>query len=49
MRLWQANHHLSGTYTICALPDRPIIKPTDSALNWENPEVRVYIGPGLSY
>src|SRR3954469_24691295 len=22
-------------------------KPTDSARNWENPEVRVYIGPGL--
>jgi len=38
-----------GTHTIRALPDRSIFKPTDSALDWENPEVRVYIGPGLCY
>ena len=30
-----------GAYTICALPVRPIFEPTDSALDWENPEVRV--------
>ena len=28
---------------------RPISEPTDSALMWENPEDRVYIGPSVSY
>jgi hypothetical protein len=31
----------SGAYTIRALPVRSIFKPTDSALDWANPEVRV--------
>jgi len=45
---WQANPRGRGSHNSRALRSADQ-KPTDSALNWENPEDRVYIGPGVTY
>jgi hypothetical protein len=39
----------SGAHTIRALPVRSIRSRRTARWEWENPEDRVYIGPGPSY